>query len=198
MVTFASGLIATPQLTQRNVSIDLNFEPSVGIMARRFDKLGIDIRSFRVPLQRAVKQVMIPSIRQNFDSGGRPAWAPLSDFTVKKKGNANILIDGGGLRHVMGQINIWTIDTEKAMITDLPQKVWYGKLHQAGYGGTQTSIIKNTGTGKSESFIEGVGGGAPARPFVMIQNEDANAIDMVFTDWLGERIAAAGLGGSRV
>jgi phage gpG-like protein len=182
----------------------MHFEPSVGISARKLDKLGIDIRSFREPLKRSIREVMVPSIRQNFDSGGRPAWVPLHDFTVKKKkGDARPLIRTGSLRRVATQMNIWTIDTEKAMVTDLPQSVWYGKVHQAGYegnaGGASTKQLVNTATGaiiEIEDEGEAGSGAIPARPFIVMQNEDVNNIDRVFTDWLGERIAAAGLGGS--
>lgn len=196
MVSLVSGLIVTPQLTQRNVTIDLHFQPSVGILARKIDKLGLDIRSFREPLRRSVKEVMIPSIRTNFEQGGRPEWEPLTDFTVKKKGgDARPLIRTGSLMRMMGYINIWSIDSEKAMITDLPQNVWYGKVHQAGNATTKSYSVKNVSTGKSTTFTE-TGEGIPARPFVVLQNEDVDAIDRVFSDWLGERIARAGLGGA--
>lgn len=207
MARLVSGLIITEQLTQRNVSIDLNFQPSVGILARKFDKLGLDIRSFREPLTRSIREVMIPSIRQNFNEGGRPAWEPLHEFTVKKKGgDRRPLIRTGALMRVMGQINVWTIDTEKAMITDLPQKVWYGKVHQAGHrtAGKVTKRLK-VGSGATARYIdveeaadEAGSGAIPQRMFVVVQREDVNAIDRVFTDWLGERIAAAGLGSGAI
>jgi phage gpG-like protein len=203
MVSMLSGLILTPHLVQRNVSIDLKFEPSVGILARKVDKLGMDIRSFREPLTRSVREVMVPSIRMNFDVGGRPAWEPLHEFTVKKKkGNAAPLIRTGALRRVASQINIWTISSESAMITDLPQSVWYGKVHQAGHGATGmvTKRIFNPMTKRYTEFeeegTEAGSGAIPARPFVVLQEQDVIAIERVFADWLGERIAANGLGGS--
>lgn len=208
MVRFGSGLIVTPSLTSRNVSVDMHFEPSVGILARKVDKLGLDIRSFREPLKRVVKQVMIPSIRKNFDSGGRPEWEELSLGTVEQKGGDDRpLIRTGALRRQMGYINTWTIDREKAMIVDLPQKVWYGKVHQAGgsfsfrtSGASQNlAAIKSAlsfsskFSGTESSF--GGSGEIPARPFVVVQEEDLVKMDRVFNEWLGERIAHAGLGG---
>jgi phage gpG-like protein len=35
----------------------------------------------------------------------------------------------------------------------------------------------------------------PARPFVLFQPEDEEAIERVFSDWLDERIARAGFNG---
>jgi phage gpG-like protein len=100
-------------------------------------------------------------------------------------------------------MNIWSIDSERALISDLPDSVWYGKVHQAGYGGgsgQKTVRIKNISTGLWDTFTEAgseAGSGEiPARPFVVLQPQDIENIERVFSDWLGERIAAAGLGGS--
>jgi phage gpG-like protein len=206
MVTMASGLVLIPTLTQRNVTVQMHFEPSIGISARKLDKLGLDIRSFREPLRRSVKEVMIPSIRMNFDSGGRPPWEGLAGKTIYRKGGSTkILVTTGALQRVATQLNIWTIDSEKALISNLPQSVWYGKVHQAGYGGgtQQKKVrIKNVATGQWDEFTESGAesgtGAIPARPFIVMQNEDIMAIERVFSDWLGEKIAAAGLGGSGV
>lgn len=206
MARMPSGLILTPHLTQRNVTIDLHFRPSVGILARRVDKLGADIRSFREPLRKAVKEVMIPSIRKNFDTRGRPPWEPLALGTVAQKGNDKPLVTTGRLRRQMGYINIWTIDREKALISDLPDAIWYGKIHQ---GGAQFSLRGGTGpqnldairkalsfskkhTGSSSSF--GTKGSIPARPFVVMQKEDEIAIERIFQEWVGDRVRRSGLG----
>lgn len=208
------GLIITKRLTQRNVrSIDLKFEPSVGIMARKVDKLGLDIRSFREPIKRSIQQVIIPSIRRNFDEGGRPAWEPLTDQTIARKGgDERPLIRTGALRRQMGYFKLWTVDQEKGLLADLPADVWYGKVHQAGASfsiksrgpanleaiskALNLTYSKRGSQGSSSSF--GDSGEIPARPFVMIQPEDERDIHEVFEDWLGERIAAAGLGGSAI
>lgn len=210
MVNFLSGLIFTQELRARQVtSVDLKFEPSAGIMARRVDKLGLDIRSFKEPLKRSVQQVMIPSIQLNFIMGGRPPWEPLSEQTVARKGNSKILIDSGALAKQMGYLKIWTIDREKAFIADLPEKVWYGKVHQAGasfsvkyksVGAIDFGAIKQAlpwATREGSTFPSSGQGAIPARPFVMIQPDDEEEIEEIFDQWLGERIARAGLGRSR-
>lgn len=195
-----SGLFVTNALIAQNVSLDLQFEPSVGILARKVDKLGLDIRSFREPLKRIVKEVMIPSIKTNFITGGRPAWQPLAANTIRQKAkkgqSSDPLLATGRLMRKMGQINIWHIDTEKAMILDLPQDVWYGKVHQAGIGAQRTVTIVDKRTGKKTTFTEeddSDTSGIPARPFVMVQPSDVDRMEEVLADWLDERIAKAGL-----
>jgi phage gpG-like protein len=201
MAIRAEGLIITPSLVQRQVRVTLNFEPSVGILARKIDKLGLNLKSFKEPLRESVKDVVIPSIRLNFDRGGRPKWRALSANTLAHKakegaGGRGILIRSGALRRQMGYLNTWTINSEAAMITDLPDAVWYGKVHQAGYGGTTSFTVKNTATGQSETFTEEAdsdGLSIPARPFVVLQRGDITKIHKVFDRWLGRKIRAAGL-----
>lgn len=194
-----SGMFVTNALLVQNVTLDLKFEPSMGILARRVDKLGADIRSFRVPLKRMIKEVVIPSIRTNFITSGRPAWQPLEQKTIQRKSkkgqSAQPLIASGRLIRKMGQLNIWHIDTEKAMILDLPADVWYGKVHQAGLGSTARTVsVKNISTGKVETFQEAdEGGGIPARPFVMVQPEDIDRMEKIMADWVDERVRQAGL-----
>jgi phage gpG-like protein len=200
-----TGLVF-PNFSPRNVaSIEMYWE-NMGIAARRVDKLGLDIRSFKVPLTRSIKEVVIPSIQINFHKHGRPRWAPLSEDTELKKGHAIPLHLTGALRGVMAQIGIWHIDREKALIPSLPGHVWYGGIHQSGasFGGSGMVSVTRIGLGRRPaetitSDISGVGGGLgggdiPARPFAVIQKEDEERIEQIFGDWLGERINAAGLG----
>lgn len=200
MAVKASGLIITPSLVQRQVRVTLNFEPSVGILARKVDTLGLSVKSFREPLTDAVKKVVIPSIQRNFEAGGRPKWRALSANTLAHKakeghGSKGILIRSGALKRQMSYLNTWTISTEAAMITDLPDKVWYGKVHQAGIGATKTFTVKNVSTGAMETFTEESDeqGAIPARPFVVLQRGDLTKIYRVFDVWLGKKIRAAGL-----
>lgn len=182
------GLKLDPNLLQ------FEFKPSIGIVAKRIDKLGVDIRSFREPLKRAVQQVMIPSIRKNFDEEGRPnPWEPLSEYTVKLRGNDSPILDRSGkLKRNMGFLSIWTITPTFATIKDLPQRIWYGKLQQAGFGGFAAVVQRHQVDFREALSHVGTSSDAkvhmPARPFVMIQSEDSDAITAVFSKWLDERI----------
>lgn len=161
-----------------DVDLMFDFHPSIGLLAKQVDTFGMNIKSFREPLKRSIQKVLAPSFRANFDAQGRPLrWAPLAEFTVEKRGASGPILDRSGLlKRTIQQFNIWSIDSEKAAITNLPQKIWYGKLHQAGYKGTGKATF---------SF--------PERPFVLIQDpDDYDAIEKVFFDWLQERAIASG------
>lgn len=157
----------------------LEFKPSLEVIKKDLDALGTDIRSFKEPLTRCIKQVMIPSIRMNFDSGGRPRWAPYAASTLEFHENLglsmpdSLLVKSGALRRTATQLNLWTITKDQAKVNDLPQNVWYGKVHQTGGRG---------GKGPSAGVI-------PARPFIMFQDSDGDKIAEIFAKWLDERIA---------
>lgn len=162
------------------LGIDFSMNPTAAVLVRDFDRLGVDIRSFREPLGRVIRQVAIPSIKKNFDDEGRPPWKPLSDVTITMREDAGfdsgpILDRTGTLKKVATQINIWTVTKDEAYVKDLPEKVRYGKLHQEGY--------------------EDRGKKVPARPFIMFQEEDIDQAAEVFGDWLDERLARAGFKG---
>lgn len=118
-------------------SIKFDIRPSIGMVAKDIDRLGLDIRSWREPLTTAIKTVIIPSIRKNFDVGGRPAWAPLSPLTIQRRGYEAwpILKVTGRLKRRATQLNIWSIGQTSATIRSLPSDVFYGVYHQAGAGG---------------------------------------------------------------
>jgi phage gpG-like protein len=199
-------------LNPATTGVEMTFLPSIAITAGRIDKLGLDIRSFHEPLKRSVQRVMGPSFQKNFDAGGRPdPWEPLSEATLEIRQrlghpSTSILIKTGALRKVMGQLNIWRITRKAAIITDLPPRVWYGAIHQAGYdGGSMSARIKKHGGDASAAFrsiiddqknamrtgvpIKSGGAGIPARPFVMFQDDDEDEITEIFMEWLQERIA---------
>lgn len=193
-----SKLRINPKVMRESVP-QLTFSPSVGIIARNIDKMGMDIRSFREPLKRAVQQVIIPSIQQNFEQEGRPSWEPHSPATEEireRLGNpvGKILRSTGALQTAMSRYNLWTVNNNAAILLDIP--LWYGKLHQEGYGQggpkvgfqeRQKKIRQAIRTGrKVQNFKFSI----PARPFVMIQDEDIPKIEQVFEQWLGERVNA--------
>lgn len=167
----AQGLVIPPNVW-RSMIPQLTFEPSIAVAAGRIDKYGLDIRSWREPLKRVIKQVVVPSIRKNFDAGGRPPWQALEPTTVIIRarsgyGPTPILVQTGLLKRTATQQNIWTVTDKSAAVLDLPSKIWYGKLHQAGW--------------RQAEFV------APARPFLIMQPEDQEKAARVFEDYLIER-----------
>lgn len=193
------------------VALGWTFTPSIGLVARDVEKLGLDIRSFKEPLTRSIKRVVIPSVRKNFAAGGRPEWPALAPDTVKLRGDSwPILVRSGRLRKAATQFNIWTISETAATVKSLPSNAWYGALHQAGiggFGGYLSAAKARLGTGarpvevtklafKLLDEAKGPGGhykvAIPARPFIMYQEEDIDNIQEVFADWLAERARKVG------
>lgn len=157
------------------VGFSVSIVPTPFLLVRDFENLGVDVRSYREPLRRSVKQVLSPSIRTNFEVGGRPTWEPLAQATQERKVMENArsfmpLIRTGSLQRVAGQLNLWTITREAASIEQLPQRVWYGAVHQSGDEGSNI----------------------PARPWAVIQEEDMNEVEEIFFLWIEERLAAHG------
>lgn len=168
----------TTAMLPPGVSWTFDFSPSVAIQAGGIRKFAKDVGDFRVPLTLSVKTVMQPSIRRNFNSGGRPSWDPLSEDTIRAKGgDARILIDSGNLRFVASMFAIWTITDVSATVRDLPNMVWYGKVHQAG--AKKAAIASDGNGGYGIGFVN-----IPARPFIMVQPEDEDRIADIFELWL--------------
>ncbi len=193
--------------------IDLGWQvtPSIGMVAKDIDRLGLDIRSYKEPLTRSIKQVMIPSIRKNFDAGGRPAWPELTADTIKIRGEAwPILRRTGKLRKAATQFNIWDVSSTSASVRRLPSTAWYGAIHQQGLGGFSgfmSGAKKSLGRGASSSDItrrafemmdeaRGVGGGRaveiPQRRFIMYQEQDLDDIQEIFLEWFLDRARKVG------
>jgi phage gpG-like protein len=187
----------------------ITFSPTLGITARRVDKLGLDIRSFREPLTRSIREVVGPSIRENFDKGGRPnQWDPLAADTpeiqsrIHNIGPHPILVRTGLMKRVMSQINIWTITGESAILKSVPSSIWYATVQQGGYGGNgaKKASAKSSKERLRENIARARRGEStgvrriapiPARPFVLLQSGDLDAINQVFEKWLGERVDRA-------
>jgi phage gpG-like protein len=167
--------------------ISVDWDPSPAILAAGYFDFGISLRSYREPLKRSVQKVVAPSIKHNFEVGGRPAWLPLAEYTQEARaregyGSARpILVRTGKLKRVAGQLNIWTIESDKAFVSQLPGAD-YGIVHQGGGG---AGAFK----GMAGDLISGE---VPARPFLLIQDDDVDRIETVFLDWARERLVLAG------
>lgn len=177
--------------------LQFKFTPSIGIVAARIGTFGLGIKDFREPLRMAIKEVMIPSFKANFDQGGRPdPWEPWSDATVEIMSNMGVggtlMKRSGNLEAATQSMDIWTITPTSASIRSLPQTVWYSYLHQGGF----TVNMPNKRAGKTAT-IAGVSFSPssfdiPARPFIMVQDQDYDRIERVFSKWLDKKLLQAG------
>lgn len=194
--------------------VSFEFKPSIGILARDIELLGMSLSSFKEPLQRSIKEVMIPSFRKNFAAEGRPSWVPMSEATKMIRtrmggGSAGRLLHKtGALEHAVTQESLWSVTDVFAAVKALPASVSYGNVHQEGYGGMGRKVKAGMKKGLSPAMAakaamadldkkilsgRGSSGGAavniPARPFVMFQPEDEDAVMEIFDQWLTEQLA---------
>jgi phage gpG-like protein len=152
------------------VTFDVDMEPPAIVLASEFSRLALNIQSFKDPLEKAVKEVAAPSIKQNFEEGGRPPWEDFGDETLAHSDYDGhpLLIKTGELMADASSTQIWQIDKESAQVRPIEEWSDYGAFHQFG-------TIN-----------------MPARPFLELQGEDEDAIEKVFLEWLGTRFLEAG------
>jgi hypothetical protein len=107
---------------------------------------------------------------------------------------------------------VWTITNETASIRQLPTAVWYGNLHQAGYGSIEGTAKRLLGkAAKNPDVLESAIGrlmlGArdpsqqskfviPQREFAVIQLDDVEAIQDIFIEWMEDQADQVGRGWS--
>lgn len=164
------------------VPFEVDIQPNPYIIIGQLEGLAASVRSFKVPLERSIKQVVIPSITKNFAVEGRPPWEPLAPETAfirESEGFAGehpILIRTGSLYKAATAFARWDISRDQAFVSNWPGYAWYGPIHQAG-------------SGASDVFGTV---GLPARVFMAIQDEDSIKIEAIFAEWVIERAVAAG------
>lgn len=157
----------TIPLSFPSFEIEGNFPRDAFILAADLDRLGYNIRSFKDPLTRSVRQVIIPSIRENFESGGRPEWEQLAASTIATRlregyGIWPPLTKTGALKKKAAVFANWAITKDSAIMKE--PKIKYAKYHQSG-------TVR-----------------MPQRAFAMIQDEDEEDVERIFQIWLEERI----------
>ncbi|MHB1350108.1 MAG: phage virion morphogenesis protein [Desulfobulbaceae bacterium] len=106
------------------------------------------------------------SIARNFEKEGRPQrWAPLADSTLRSKPNTQILQVKGWGGGLLGSINYRVLP--RSVLIGTNKK--HGAIHQ--YGG-------KAGRGHKTKI--------PARPYLMVQQEDWIEIRAGIGDYLAE------------
>lgn len=139
--------------------------PPLGGVINDFRQLSNDLKKIKVPIARSIEKVMIPSIQQNFNSGGRPSWQPLASYTVEKKGSEDILEETQDLKRAAGSLRSWRITDDTASLDEVPE---YGIYHNTGY----FNVPFNTRV--------------PARVWALYQDDDVDNIGDVFAEWIQE------------
>ena len=158
--------------TLPTVIIGQDFWPQVEVLQNKLNKFGETFTDFREPLKKVVTQVMIPSINTNFAVGGRPPWQQLAIGTLENRRlsstSATILVDTGHLRKKATQVNMWVVGRDELRPLAFGPLVSYGIFHQSG-----TRHM-------------------PARPFVVLQDDDVSEIVRIFDEWITSEINRIG------
>lgn len=201
----------------RDLHVGWQMTPSIGIVAKDIDRMALALSSYEEPLKRSIITVMIPSIRKNFEQGGRPEkWEKLAPYTLQVKGQLGIP-DGdlplhryGKLKRGATKFSIWDIGRTSATVRKLPDDIWYGALHQSGIGGfapfvsaAQKMLGPKAGglaviTQAFKLMDEARGAGKakaayiPQRQFLLFQEDDIDDIQDVFYDWMVEQTILVG------
>ncbi len=175
-----------------NVKVDdKQVQKSLGRIQRSMSDL--------TPAMRIIGEIVLASIRRNFEAGGRPRWPGLSAATIaqrkaRKKWPGQILIRSGAL---LRSINYRPGPESVAVSTN---KI-YAAVHQFGarkgqFGKTVARVrafMRRNAKGKPTKVKAHTRsmtlpwGGIPARPYMMIQGEDWPEITSRLQAWMLKR-----------
>ena len=148
--------------------------PDASIFVTKIAAFQHSIRSFHEPMDRSVREVLIPGIQEAFDQEG-PGWAPLADSTVRIKKqlglDRGILKRTGKLESAATALARWKFTTDSALFDNFPSKVSYGYPLNDGFINAQTYTS------------------VPAREFIKFDSDQRAEVADIFDNWLDERRA---------
>lgn len=141
------------------ITFDQRFFRDIGAIQAAAELLDLKLRDFKEPLESALDLVILPSIQENFNVGGRPPWKRLATSYVLYRKPGPILIQTHALERATQAKSNWNVTSDSLEMTGLSE-AYYGRFHQAG-----TRRM-------------------PARPFVLYQPEDVEHIVQIFEIWV--------------
>jgi phage gpG-like protein len=153
------------------------FVSTANLLARDLTRLATSTRTgTRNLLERAVDEVVRPSIAANFQAAGRPPWEELAEATVERRER-----QGLGDRPLVA--------TGQGMAAALDRSRWRITRTEATYPGAGWPAIG----GHIRFHQEGAEDGHfPARSYVALQPEDERALDRVGLAWVDGNLRRAG------
>jgi phage gpG-like protein len=161
--------------------VDVTMKPLPIVLVGQFGALSESVKTFRKPLEQCVKEVIIPSMRKNFDVEGRPRWkmiAPQTEYRRSYDGYPTYPIldrSGKGKRSALAFAR-WKFTKDSTFMGgQFPKTTWYMPVHQSGLEGSWAG-----------------GEGIDARPFALIQDEDQKKIEAVFVKWFEKNLDKTG------
>ncbi len=147
------------------------------------------------PAMGLIGEIALGSIQENFEKGGRPAgWAPLSQTTIAIRKRLNkwpgrILVRSGVAGGLLGGITYRESDDDVRLTANKPYDTTHHFGAKKGSFGTVAATVKAQTRKISQAFGRPIEprdvtvkahtrkmslpwGDIPARPFMMVQNED--------------------------
>lgn len=136
------------------------------------------------PLMTQLARIMRNAVQDNFEAGGRPAWAP------RKYPSAR---EGSGLLQASGRLRNSITQNSTATEAMVGTNVEYAAIHNFG-GKTSPHLIRPK-KGKALKFggrfakqVNHPGSNIPARPFMTLQPEDEKALSDAVAEYLVQAI----------
>jgi phage virion morphogenesis protein len=176
--------------------------PTLAEVQARLRALGRGVQDLR-PALRQVGELLVASVKKNFELGGRPAWRPSRRARTE---GGQTLVDRATLRN---SIQVRRVDATSVAIGT---NVRYAAAHQFGVSGPvqipahvrrvksrdvyQTRWVWSKGSDKVRNKKERIASGVamvrahqrtlriPPRPFLAVQPDDWRAIDELMTQHL--------------
>ncbi|OSI25069.1 phage virion morphogenesis protein [Neisseria dumasiana] len=136
------------------------------------------------PLMTQLARIMRNAVLDNFEAGGRPAWAPHKYPAAR---------EGSGLLQASGRLRNSIAPSSTATEAVVGTNVKYAAIHNFG-GKTSPHLIKSK-NGKALQFggrfakqVNHPGSNIPARPFMTLQPEDEKALSDAVAEYLVKAI----------
>jgi hypothetical protein len=159
------------EFSQGSVLALMRLERDVAQLAGDFSKNG----GFRQPLLRIGKEVVGPSIAQNFESGGRPAWAPTEAPTEQQYRKAT---NAGGRPTMMVTKKLYNAAKAFARISVKANNMTYGNFPARAWYGV---VLDRASSSQAAGILH-------HRPFAVWQEEDVNHASEIFMEWVEQKV----------
>lgn len=132
------------------------------------------------PLMTQLARIMRNAVLDNFEAGGRPAWAP------RKYPSAR---EGSGLLQASGRLRNSITQNSTATEAVVGTNVEYAAIHNFGGQTAPHTILPKNGKalkfgGRFAKRVNHPGSKIPARPFMVLQPDDEQALVDAVNDYL--------------
>lgn len=134
----------------------------------------------RAPVMRAIAEVMADAVEENFAREGRPAWQGLKP---------NPRRDGGKILQDSGRLAASIVPSSDNNNAAVGTNVKYAAIHQFG-GQTRPHEIRPRNAkalkfgGRYAKKVNHPGSNIPARPFLVLADQDITEIEATMNDYL--------------